>query len=132
MNDQNSLPDAWTRARDLIIDSKDISDEERLLLQTGSLKKVIQDLADLEHKHEKESHFRRFATKIRLKPLLDGLTNLDQIINPITQIDPFNIAPLVWGGLRVVLSVIFTSSPIFFFNELPGHQSTSQISRRSH
>ena len=104
--DQKSVPDAWTQARDLILSSKDISEEERDLLRAGSLKTVTRDLEELDAQHTKASKFRRFAAKIRLKPLLDGLVNLDTIISPVTELDPYHIAPLVWGGIRLVILVL--------------------------
>ena len=115
--DKNSVPDAWTRARHLILNSPDISDKERDLLRTGSLKTVTQDLEALEVQHAQAGRFRRFAAKTRLKPLLDGLVNLDQIINPVTLIDPYHIAPVIWGGIRVIILVIL-STPRFLLSSL--------------
>ena len=105
INDEQPPEDAWIRARTLILGSQDFSDEERALLVTSSLGTVTQDLRNLEAKHAKESHIRRFTSKTRLRPILDGLVNLDSAISSIANADAHGIAPLVWGGVSIVCKV---------------------------
>ena len=111
INDEEPPEDAWTKARTLILESQEFSDEERTLLATGSLGTVTQDLRNLEAKHAKGSHIRRFASKTRLRPILDGLVNLDTAISSIASADPHGIAPLVWGGISIVCKVNMAPFP---------------------
>ncbi|MCJ1472736.1 hypothetical protein MMC13_001385 [Lambiella insularis] len=105
INDDEPPEDAWIRARGIILRSKEFSEEEHALLENGSLHTVTQDLRDLEAKHAKGSHVRRLASNARLKPVLDGLVNLDTAISSIAAADPHGIATLLWGGISIVCKV---------------------------
>ena len=94
------------RARTRVLESKDLLDEERTLLENGSPRSVEEDLLELVNTHAKESRGRRFASKARIKPILDGLNTLDVAINPLTSLDSLGIAPLVWGGIKLICTVI--------------------------
>ncbi len=100
--------DGWAKARDLIIASKGISDEERALLETSTLKDLQTALSDLQSKHAKESKFRRSASKIHLRDALAGLINLEGAVSAMANSN--SIASLVWGSTMIVCRV--TTSPL--------------------
>lgn len=105
INDDEPPEAAWTRARTIILGSKEFSEEERALLESSSLESVTEEVRNLEVKNATESRVRRFASKLRLKPLLDGLINLDTAIRFLASRDPHGIASLVWGGVSIVCKV---------------------------
>ena len=105
LNDMEPPKDAWIRARTMILGSKQVSDEERVMLESSSLGSVTQELRNLEAKHANESRTRGFASKARIKPILDGLVNLNTAISFMASLDPHGIAPLVWGGISIVTKV---------------------------
>jgi len=106
LTDGERPEDAWMRARTAILSSVEFSKEERELLESSSLKTFTLDLHDFEARQARESRVRRFVSKTHLKPLLDGLISLDSAITYLASTDPHGIAPLVWGGIRIVCQVI--------------------------
>jgi len=112
VNDDELPENAWTRALTLVLESEELSDDERSLLKKGTLKSFTEDLINLEARHAKGSHTRRFIAKIHLKPLLDGLLNLQGAVSSLTNSN--SVASMVWGGIAIVCKV----APDLFYNHL--------------
>lgn len=110
VNDEDPPEESWMRARAIILGSKEISEEERALLEISSLKSLQDVLSELQAKHAKESRSRRFASKTHLKALLAGLINLEGAVSSMANSN--SIASLVWGSTMIVCRVTTPRLPV--------------------
>ncbi|MCJ1350465.1 MAG: hypothetical protein MMC33_000446 [Icmadophila ericetorum] len=97
---EKNLEDSWSKACALILGSKEISEDERTLLENSSLKGLQVVLSELQSKHGKESNSRHLASKVHLKAIIAGLINLEGAVSAMANSN--SVASLVWGSAMIV------------------------------
>ena len=101
-NPEKEPLDAWTKARDTLLEESDFTREEREWLKSTTPEMVVEDVEKLDGQHANKSWSRKAMTAI--KPLLHGLDRFGSALDVFAQADPQGVLTLVWGSLRIVLA----------------------------
>ena len=94
INDDELPEDAWTNTLAAVLESEELSGEERTALENGTLKST-EEVTKLEAQHAKGSHARRLIAKIHLKPFLDDLLDLQGATSSLANSN--SVASMVWS-----------------------------------
>jgi hypothetical protein len=95
--------EAWTRVKAARLNDPDLSENQRIILGSSSISDVLDALKQLDNDHLENSRGRKYLQ--RLRPLISGLRLFEKALDVFANADSKGLLSLIWGSLRIVLSV---------------------------
>jgi len=102
--------DAWTITKTNYLKDDDLSSEEKDMLNSCSLKDLIDEMKRMENRHAQDSKTRNIMSS--LQPFAQTLRKIGPALDTFSNADPHGIMSLVWGSVRLIL-VVHSTRPRF-------------------